>query len=106
MNYINCKISNNKNVKHFNELKSKLKKKTQKDSLLKIIYFKKIIKKKPDEINFYVKLDNQPPNQTNNISDNSKVNESDNNLVKNKYYDFLIKVPLNKHKEKICHKKI
>ena len=113
-NYMNSKISNIKNFKHFKKLKSNLKeKKDTKNNLLKgnlkdkdkNLFNKKNNKGKPDEINFSIKLDNHPPNQTNDISDSSKVNESDNNLVKNKSYDFLIKVSLNRHEEKISHKK-
>ena len=106
LNYMNNKTSINKNFKHFNELKLNLKeKKDTKNNLKdKNLFHKKMNKVKQDEINFNIKLYNQPSNNTNNISDSSKFNESDNNLVKNKSYDFLIKVSLNKNEEKINHK--
>ena len=106
LNYMNNKTSINKNFKHFNELKLNLKeKKDTKNNLKdKNLFDKKMNKVKQDEINFNIKLYNQPSNNTNNISDSSKFNESDNNLVKNKSYDFLIKVSLNKNEEKINHK--
>ena len=106
LNYMNNKTSINKNFKHFNELKLNLKeKKDTKNNLKdKNLFDKKMNKVKQDEINFNIKLYNQPSNNTNNISDSSKFNESDNNLIKNKSYDFLIKVSLNKNEEKINHK--
>ena len=110
VNYMNNKTSINKNFKNLNELKSDLKeRKDTKFNILrgnlkdKNLLDKKMNKGKQDEINFSIKLYNQPSNNTNNINNSSKVNESEKNLAKNKSYDFLKKVSLNKHEEKINH---
>ena len=112
VNYMNNKASINTNFKSIKELKLYLKeKKDIKKNLLrgnlkdKNLFDKKMYKGNQDGINFSLKLYNQPPNNTNNINDSSKNNESGNNLIKNKSYDFLIKVSLNKHEEKINHNK-
>ena len=108
VNYMNNKTLTNKNSKHLDELKSNLEEKKDtkkyllKDNLKeKNLFDKKMNKGKKDETNFSIKFYNQQPNSTNNISNSSKANESDNNLMKNKSYDFLIKVSLIKNEEKI-----